>query len=280
MFMDKAEELGMGECDEEIEMSISDTLDQGVRRAVNGLHDILGLEMPAEEAIKEGIERAQEYVPGTTKAVEDGTDAKGKNKGKKQELRYYAILPEIDLLSVVGGRLEQPNTNEDATKFWQHLMNKRRVTKRPHITVVHRNCLPGGQALWDACAAVSKYALSGDLKGIPHFEARFGHIVWDGRVMALTVDDLRVGCSGAGDSKIAENLLDKIPKDVFSRLHVTVGTAQENVSPAEAKAMVESWRKGETTPKDKPRIYSLSLVEGANEGQGINVVGRMRGMLP
>ncbi|KAL0957939.1 hypothetical protein HGRIS_000120 [Hohenbuehelia grisea] len=279
MFIEQAQELGTGECDEEILMNISDDLDQGVRRAVDGVCRVLGLPKPSEEKIVEAVERAKGYAPKTT--ADEGNGRKSAPKGKTHEPRYYAVVPEVNLASIIGGRFDRPDVDEAARNFWERLKSSKRVPIRPHITLVHRNSLPDSQSYWEVCAAVDAYGLSENTAVPPQFEARMGHIVWDGRVMAVTIDELRASSgadAGSEGGKLADALLAQVPEDTRSRLHITVGTKDDKTLAVEAKAMVEAWRRGDTAAGKHPQIHSVSLVEGGGEGQGIVVAGRVRGL--
>ena len=73
------------------------------------------------------------------------------------------------------------------------------------------------------------------------FGLEFGHLVWNSRVMALTVENLSVK---EGNAIEAGNEWLKVLSDgpVRARLHVTVGTADPSVPPVEAKQLVEKWK--------------------------------------
>ncbi|KAF6757839.1 hypothetical protein DFP72DRAFT_1065626 [Ephemerocybe angulata] len=142
-------------------------------------------------------------------------------------------------------------------------------TKRPHITLVHRNEVRGavhdtdadgsmavteGEAtnmkdLWERCAEVH------EMEGAPLFGGALGAIVWDGRVLAIVVDDEGLPASASkqeaskdedglvkplknlalsehtGPSKTslkaAQALLGVLGTKRRQRLHVTVGRGME-----------------------------------------------------
>lgn len=262
MFIEKAEDLTEGECDVVVDMDLQESLEESVERAVNALCKELGLDFPSNELVKEGVEKAEGYVP--TKKAEAGKE-KGKEK-KKKEVRYFAILPEVDLSSVIEKRLE----GESANEFWEQLKAKERVAKRPHVTITHNRSLPAEQDIWDACKKVD--TLSN--QDTPLFWVRFSDLLWDGRVMALVVDDFGVHEGGAEQAK---NFRENLPDEVRTRLHVTVGTLSDDVPPVEAMGLVKAWGRGDTKSAGPGNgdIQHLSLVDGGREG--LVVVGRLRG---
>ena len=78
------------------------------------------------------------------------------------------------------------------------------------------------------------------------FEFSIGSLLCDGDVMALTIENLRVR---QDDESIvgrdgATALLDLMGEDVKYRLHATVGTRDQSVSPMLAGDMVIRWKKG------------------------------------
>ncbi|KAF4596671.1 hypothetical protein EYR38_008059 [Pleurotus pulmonarius] len=262
MFIQKAEDLTEGECDAVVDMDLQESLEESVERAVNALCKELGLDLPSKELVKEGVDKAKGYVPA--KKAEEGKE-KGKEK-KKKEVRYFAILPEVDLSSVIEKRLE----GESPNKFWEELKAKERVAKRPHITITHNRSLPAEQDIWDACKRVDTLGI----QETPLFWVRFSDLLWDGRVMALVVDDFGVHEGGAEAKSFRESL----PDEVRKRLHVTVGTLGDDVPPVEAMGLVKAWRRGDSksTGPGNGDIQHLSLVDGSGESQGW-VVGRLRG---
>ncbi|RDB18587.1 tRNA ligase 1 [Hypsizygus marmoreus] len=241
MFINTTEELTSSEVDAVVDMDMEEGLEEAVRRAVDGCVRVIGLKRPSDEKIAEALEVVRGYKPSVKKPDEKG-------KKKDNGARYYGLLAEIDLEDVLGKKLETPPKDADkamvrAAEFWEVLTNGKRVAKRPHVTVVHRNSLPGEQSLWDLCAA---------LQGLPQpplFKARLGNVVWNDRVMAVTVDDLEVveGESGEG-TRLGNDFLQGLKDELKERLHITVGTKNPNVPAVEGKGLIEAWRKGITAP--------------------------------
>ncbi|KAF8515637.1 RNA ligase-domain-containing protein [Gautieria morchelliformis] len=249
MFIEKTEGLAENEVDEIIEMDIAEDLEDGLSRAVNGLARVLGLERPSDERVGEALTLAKTYTPQSqkqgvvTQPVKTGKTAE-KGSAEKQRApakppRYLGLLPEIDLDAIVGGRLAEADAPAQAKAFWDELHKNGRVTHRPHITLVHSKGLPQEQPLWDRCSALHLAAAP------PSIIFRLGDIVCNERIMAVTVDDLRISPEGEGaDMEAGAEFLEKLPPEVRKRLHITVGTRDKSVNPVEAKALVNSWRNG------------------------------------
>ncbi|KAF8799428.1 hypothetical protein BYT27DRAFT_7263953 [Phlegmacium glaucopus] len=89
---------------------------------------VMGLEMPADEKIQEGLDVVKGYAPAVTKPDNP-------KKKKKLDARYYGLLPEVDLEELLDPILANENK---VFKFWTKLKTDNRVTKQPHVTIVHR----------------------------------------------------------------------------------------------------------------------------------------------
>ncbi|KAF8799416.1 hypothetical protein BYT27DRAFT_7263948 [Phlegmacium glaucopus] len=255
MFINSTQELTLSEVDNVIEMELGESLEDAVRRAVQGCVSVLGLEMPSDEKIQEALDVVKGYAP----AVKKPDHPKDK---KKLDTRYYGLLPEVDLEELLDPILANENTD-----FWTKLKADNRVTKRPHVTIVHRNSINQERELWDRCAALH------EMKTTSLFKGRLSNVVWDGRVMAITVEDfdLEGSSSGGSDDEVQEGheFVSKLPYDVRERLHITVGTKSEKVPAVEAKAMVQEWRKNGNAENN---IQSIKLDD-------LIVYGRIKGLM-
>ncbi|KAL4068638.1 RNA ligase-domain-containing protein [Scleroderma yunnanense] len=254
-FIRDSEELAINEVDNIIDMEIEDTLEATVARAVDGCVDVLGLEKPSQESIDEAVRIAREYMP-KTKNPND-------KKVKKFEPRYYGILPEIDLLDVIGTRLDEAEeVPENGVEFWRALVANSRVTNRPHVTIVHQKNIPEQEELWERCSVIHL------MSSPPLFSFNLGHLVWNDRVMAFIVEafDLATPDDTADAGQEGHDFVSKLHEDIRNILHITVGTADPNIPPVEAKALVDAWRKGERTG-----IGSLEI-------EGLSAQGRIKGL--
>ncbi|KAF8056574.1 RNA ligase-domain-containing protein [Lyophyllum atratum] len=227
-----------------------------VRRAVDGCVKIIGLKAPSEEKIKEALGAVGAYKAGVKKPDEA--------KKTKDGARYYGLLAEVDLEEVLGTALGA------GASFWGVLRGAGRVTRRPHVTVVHRNSLPGEGALWKGCAGLQA------LKQPPLFRGRLGHLVWNPHVMAVTVESLEVveeeqgGADRKEGAKKGEEFLKGLSEETKQRLHITVATKSASIPGVEAKTLVEAWRKGEKTDA-AGEIKAIELKD-------IVVTGRVKGL--
>jgi len=236
-FIKETEELDENEVDDVIEMEVEESIEDALARAVNGVVDVLGIEKPTDEQMGEALRKSIEYQNNARK--ETGGSSKGKEKERPKEKtiapRYYGILPEIDLEAVMGQVLGAEDAHEDAKRMWELLQRKKRVTAMPHITITHIKSKDTELALWNASDLLLKEAAQ------PMFGLEFGHLVWNDRVMALTVENLSVK---EGNAIEVGNEWLKVLGDgpVRARLHVTVGTANPSIPPVEAKDLVGKWR--------------------------------------
>lgn len=261
-FITQAEELTDLEVDASIEMDVCEPLEAAVARAVDGCVNILGVERPSQEQIDEAVAVAKEYAPATTKKETDQHEKMAKVPALP---RYFGILAELDCEALIAHQIEQgEDIPYDGKAFWRKLVSDKRITKRPHVTIVHRAGLPEDADLWERCSTLDR------LPAPPLFSFYLGHIVWNDRVMALTVEDLKLAKVPENDTDLGQEkheFVSKLPHEIRDSLHVTVGTLDADVSPYEAKGLVEAWRKGKRTGI------------GALELEGFSVKGRIRGLM-
>ena len=257
MFINNTQELTPSEIDNVAEMEPGELLEDS---AVEGCVVVIGLEMPSDERIQEGLDCdvVRGYAP-TVKRL-DRDNPKGK---KKLDVRYYGLLPEVDLEVLLDRALaNEHNSNKD---FWMQLKTNHRVTKRPHVTIVHKNTIDTERDLWNRCAALHEMSTAIP----PLFKGTLSNLLWDGRVMAITVEDFDVvEVEGSSGSNEGRGFVSNLPDDIRSRLHITVGTKSGDVKPVEAKTMVQKWRRG----KEQDKIKSFKLV-------GLVVYGRIKGLM-
>lgn len=233
-FIKQREELEEGEVDAVIEMDINEDLGHALDRVVDGCVRILGLEKPDQEKVGLALAAARAYEP---------TEKKEKEKEKKgKPPRYYGFVPEVDLLELLNPIFSAPGNAEaaDGKQFFTDLEKNGRITKQPHVTIVHSNALDTEWAppLWDRC---SELHLSSNP---PTFRFILGSVIWDDRVMTVTVDEV---APTSDDDEVGRSFVDQLPQEVRKKLHITVGTASGDVPPIEARALVADWRDGKPT---------------------------------
>ena len=257
-FIRESEELLPSEVDGVIDMPIGEPLDASVRRAVTGIVEELGLTMPSEEKIKEGIEQVMTYKVEEKAKKPDAVGADKLKKGK-ETFRYFGFLPEINIKEVLDPLFA---SSEDAD-FWNHLKMKQMVAVKPHVTIVHRKEIPESKRLWERCEKLV------DEEPLSEFRLHMTHVVWDGRVMALVVESVTPASRGGKEEEVAQKFVEDLSEGERERFHVTVGTRDATISPFEAKALVQGWKRGE----ENKGLKSLSL-----GSDGVTVKARISGL--
>ena len=255
MFINSTQELTPSEVDNVVEMELGESLEDSVKRAVKGCVAVMGLEMPSNEKIQEGLDIVKGYAP----KVKKPDDSKNL---KKPNVRYYGLLPEVDLEDLVDHALA--NEDESNKAFWTQLRTDNRVTKRPHITFVHKGIMDTERDLWNRCAALHETSAATP----PLFKGTLSNLLWDGRVMAITVEDFDVEAEGSSGNNEGRGFVSNLLDETRSRLHITVGTKSGDIKPVEARTMVEKWRRGEEVDK----IKCFKLVD-------LVVYGRVKGLM-
>ncbi|KAJ6575779.1 RNA ligase [Mycena vulgaris] len=267
MFVNQTEGLADAEVDGVVEMVLGEGLEEAVRRAAGGVAKALGLPEPAEERVKEGVEKARGYEvkavegkegKGKRKAALPETEAQKKEKEEKRKEteekkkkakgpRYYALLPEVELPALLEPRIaDEP--------MYAHLLKEKRVAAKPHVTLVHTKAVvaaeEGAEELWARCAALAA--------GSPVFRCTLGSVLWDERVMVVTVDDVRLEKEGGGQT--GAEFVSGLGAEVRGRLHITVGTRDAEVPAVEGKRLVEAWRAGEREGIREVKLEGASVV--------------------
>jgi tRNA ligase len=253
MFINSTQELTPNEVDNVVEMELGESMEDSVKRAVEGCVAVMGLEMPSDEKIQEGLNVVRGYAP----TVKKPDDPKGK---KKLDVRYYGLLAEVDLKDILDRAFaNEPQTNKD---FWIQLKTDRRVTKRPHVTIVHRNSIDTERELWDRCTALYEKSTTTP----PLFKGTLSNLLWNDRVMAITLEDFHVDTTASPESQEGGEFVSQLPDEVRARLHITVGTGNGKILPVEAKTMVQQWRRGEELDKIKSIKLDNRIVYGRIKG--------------
>lgn len=234
MFLKGTEPLKETEADATIEMDIGDDLEHALARAIDGIVRELGLPRPDPERVGAALAKVRGYVPENTMSTKTETKA-------KPTPRYFGLRPEIDLATLEAhiSRRKEGDGGGSLREFWDALKKDERITPRPHVTIVHEKELSDKFALWERCSAL--YALASP----PLFRARLGHVVANERVMAVTVEELRVDDPEEDKGQEGSTFLSMLDPELLGRLHITVGTRDTSVPPFEASALVESFKRGE-----------------------------------
>ncbi|KAJ7769961.1 RNA ligase-domain-containing protein [Mycena metata] len=267
MFLQRAQPLAADEVDAVVEMEVGEDMEAAVRRAVAACVRMLGVPEPKEERVQEAIDKVRGYkvepVPGA-----------GAKKVKEKDVgpRYFALLPEISLEPLLAPVLAKIPPPQDS--LWETLQEGKRVTLRPHVTLVHMNAVTaadgtvhkGNEEFWARCQA-----LHSCLGRPPQFRFRLGHVVWDERVMAVTVEGVELAEEGSEGQAGAE-FVSQVPEEVRRSLHITVGTRDGQVPPVEAKEMVRRWRAAGEPVGKSGGVQSVKL-------EGVVATGRLKGLM-
>ena len=235
-FLKDTEPLIEDEADATIEMDIGEDLEHSLARAIDGIVRELGLPRPDAERVGVALAKVRGYKSAHT------ASAKKSEIKAKPAPRYFGLLPEIDLVEALEAHISRQKEEGGAGplfKFWDALKRDKRITRQPHVTIVHSKHLPNMLTLWERCSTL--YALPTP----PLFRARLGHVVADERVMAVTVEELRVDDPEEDEGQEGSTFLSMLDPELRGRLHITVGTRDASVPPFEAVALVESFKKGE-----------------------------------
>ncbi|KAI0826327.1 RNA ligase-domain-containing protein [Irpex lacteus] len=231
MFLHNAEELLEHEVDESIEMDVEESLEDALARAVDACVRILGVRKPSVEEVGEALAVARGYRAPATKKKDAASTAGAEKKPKPP--RYYGLLPEVNLEGLLGKYMLNDDVSGAEGTFTSD-------PARPHITIVHEKGLPGDQQLWDLCRDIVA------LPSPPVFVFKLGNVVWNDRVMALTVSDIAVSKEDQDDEAKGVEFVTTLPDELKEKLHVTVGTRDKDVNPFEARQLVLDWKNGST----------------------------------
>lgn len=234
---------------------------------------------------------------------------------------------------------DTPNLSSDlksAQRLWDQLKDGRRITPHPHVTITHTKERRTEESVWIACENIvnqlnqqqdnekeseymhtreqekvnqgtgsgSSTAKITTLSRASMLEFDVTELVWNDRVMALAVQNLRsaghgsVGLPTSSHSPLAsmarieqgpapttkkkgkgsrnenpregttDEFLSNLPDNVKNRLHITVGTRDPKIPAVEAKELIQNWRSGE-------RDEGMKVIPI----QGITFRGKIRGLM-
>ena len=236
MFLQGAEELLENEVDESVEMDVEESLEDALARAVDACVRVLDVPRPSVEQMGQALAAARGYSPTKKRAAVEASKVKEK---QKKPPRYYALLPEVEVERVLAKVFKADDVEDKGKKFYLHLKQSGRLSERPHVTIVHEKGLPGDTELWERCKDLFAMSVA------PVFSFKLGDLVWDDRVMAMTVSDLTVSTDSSDPEAKGAEFVSKLPEELKGKLHVTVGTMNKSILPVEARDLVARWKKGE-----------------------------------
>ena len=255
-FLHTTEPLADSEVDTVIVMDIREDLEHALTRAVDAVVRVLDLPRPDAERVGAALASARGYRPART----DAPPEKNKKKTSSAAPRYFGMPAEIDLVDALDAQIAGGGARA-VREFWDALRARDDgVARRPHVTIVHSKQLPERLDLWERCGAL--YALPVP----PLFRARLGHVVANARIMAVTVEDLRVDDPEAADeAQAGAAFVSQLGDALRESLHVTVGMAKDmDVLPVEAGALVASFRRGAADVHSVPleNVYIKGRIQG------------------
>ncbi|THH27521.1 hypothetical protein EUX98_g6660 [Antrodiella citrinella] len=237
MFLKGTEELTADEVDVTVEMDVQEDLDSSLKRAVDACVDILGVERPDAEKMGEAMAIIRGYEPSTKKRDLPAP------RQKAAVPRYYALLPQIDHHQLVSKLVAGGHVPANGGALWDGLVKNNRLGETtPHVTIVHSKNLEGAnKQMWDLCRELPPRAL---------FSFRLDRLLWDDRVMAVTVSDLAVSADDGASPTSKErtqaiNFVATLPDELRKHMHLTVGTREKEILPFEARLLVGRWRSGQ-----------------------------------
>ena len=284
-----------------ISVSVMDSAKVTLTKVVRGLMKSLGLTMPSEDVINQGLEAASLYKTTTPyhPVARQG-----------RSTRYFAVAPEINLYELACGAIEPFRDTEKGQSAWSfldELYKRGRITAKPHVTLSHENNVkaemevrnrtgaresrddselaqsPGPEEiLWETCKSIatSKYP--------PLYSFSLTHLVWDDRTMAFCLSGLSPVISptpdepdGAASPSLCPDLDSVLPQATKTYLHVTVGTRDADVPAFESRSLVKIVRERLEAGEQEGEIEEVVANGGNVKWMKIRLArseGRIRGM--
>ena len=156
MFLKTMELLIETEADAIIEMDIGEDLKYALARAIDGIVRELGSPRPDAERVGKVLVKVRWYkTTHTASPNEPETKAK-----PKPAPRYFGFLTEIGLEEAVEDFIycRKEGGRKSLFEFWDALKKDKRITRQPHVTIVHSKHLPDKLALREHCSALHALA--------------------------------------------------------------------------------------------------------------------------
>ncbi|KZO94493.1 hypothetical protein CALVIDRAFT_546271 [Calocera viscosa TUFC12733] len=259
-FITSADPLNEDEVDEVIDMDPRDGFEDNIRRAVKELAPLMGWELPSEEKLNEAIEVARNYK-ADKRTKEDPQPPK--RLQKKEKMRYYAILAEADLPTLLGELLaEEKGADPALVESWSSLVSKERVNKRPHVTLAHTldPTSEEKEAFWAECDKISKSP------NPPLYEFTISHVLADSKVMSLVVNPDSVRVRPQEGEPLEKPTGPGWSPDRMKRLHITVGRIASDITNVEGGILVAKWREGKTKNVHELKLEPEPKIVGTLKG--------------
>ncbi|WFD34158.1 RNA ligase (ATP) [Malassezia cuniculi] len=161
-----------------ISFSLLNSLEDNLHAALDALVPMLGLERPAEEAVRGALESARQYAPTVRKATPQ-TSVRDPNAIYKTSYIGVSVAECIDELA---GKLV---SSKHAKQVLEKIVAVHRVVPNPHVTLVHQFEMENedAQRRWDIYFEAAKER--------PRCTMQITGVAWSDRVMSLEVKSLR-----------------------------------------------------------------------------------------
>ncbi|KAG5462709.1 MAG: tRNA ligase kinase domain-containing protein [Olpidium bornovanus] len=133
--------------DEVVQFSVTDTLRQNARVAINAVAEFCGLPVPPASRVEEALAKATtDYRPTVVKNVKN-------NKRRQENWRYYGLVVRENEVKTLVDRCLSGNAVPPAVPDqWRSST----MVETPHVTLVHKKSLAGqaqGEKIWSLCKA-------------------------------------------------------------------------------------------------------------------------------
>lgn len=307
--------------DDVIELDVEMSQEEQLKKLCVEMRRVSPFDLPSstldEGQLTSALEAAKNYKVKVKKIGADNDFKSAHEKSRKcsgGQPRYYGIAVEVDLAKLIPRLLDEAEGQaEDGVKrqslsraraMFNQLQTNSRVISRPHITLVHssntlkkpsreqKSCPdPERQAAQERWDAYCSLLASGDAV---EFDIELGHLVWDGRVMAFSIQN--VSPSAASTKALSAAKFWALqggrggPNQGIWRPHVTVGTSSAEIRPFEAnrvmrEAEMASADRGEQGRRDEVEARAviesgLGLLELEHSDKTrYRVTGRLIGMV-
>ncbi|KAJ5212571.1 uncharacterized protein N7498_004217 [Penicillium cinerascens] len=261
--------------DHVIDLDVCASSRENLEAIVHALHDIYPLlvpEIPTPEDLDNAISAAMHDYE-VQKDLSAGYSMPKKSGPSNQispgklsppllarKIEYFGIsVPSSSITSTLQALFQ--NKSPEVAKFYNHLVNSRRIQPAFHVTLIHRASREDHKAIWDRYAksyidVLTKNPVSDPIATPPSLgpaRVRLERLVWDNRIMTFVARILP-----------AEGEVDELPC-ANAIAHITVGTASADVKPKESNDLLQRWVEvgsGVESGISEAEVTGVKVVEG------------------
>ena len=227
--------------DEVIELPIANSVEANVKICIDRLVPLLGLKRPSDKEVTMALAILDDYKPSIRKVVSGP-------KTKPKPARYYGIELTLDTPDLLH-RLKEAQGHVQNQNTAVPTFSSERYHHNLHITMIHtKEVYPNGPK---DKPDNSKLEIWNALKGLQDVNVvvRCDTLVFDNRIAALGVYEI------TSDGK-------EIPHIAHRRLHITLGTSNDDVNPYDANRLMERAGKDE-----RVHVIDVSKLTGEIKGR-------------